>query len=110
MNARKNKTLTLSFEEAITLLSELETLIISLANIGRHYHHETTPLNEQVNIEYALETTRFIDEYNITNTLAQMRKMISEKFDNSIGTDGMGDIERAIQNLKTWEKPGDQLK
>ncbi|WP_225915645.1 hypothetical protein [Pseudomonas urmiensis] len=100
MNARKNKTLTLSFEEAITLLSELETLLISLANIGRHYHHETTPLNEQANIQYALETTRFIDEYNITNTLAQMRKMISEKFDNSIGTDDMGTLNEQFKTSK----------
>lgn len=39
--------------------------------------------------------------------LAKVRGMLSEKFDNTLGNDDMDDIERAMDGLKYWSKPGD---
>lgn len=92
--------------EALSILCELEYLLISLRNIGTYYH-EPSRASGDIHSEYCAETTRFIDENKVTQRLAKLRETISRKFDNSLGDDDMGDIERAVENIKTWERPGD---
>ncbi|MDY7791793.1 hypothetical protein [Burkholderia ubonensis] len=81
-------------------------MLISLRNIGRYYHADQNESGD-VNLKYSLETTRFIDENGVTRRLAKLREMLSAKFDRSLGEDDMDDIERAVEDLKVWEKPGD---
>lgn len=46
---------------------------------------------------------------HVTHRLAKVRAILSMKFDETLGDDDMGDIEREIENLKYWELPGDNL-
>lgn len=103
---KSNEKIELSGIEALSLLREVEYLLISLRNIGTYYH-DPSRVSENVHAEYCVETTRFIDENSVTQRLAKIREVISMKFDNSLGDDDMGDIERAMENIKTWGKPGD---
>ncbi|NTZ83094.1 hypothetical protein FCJ61_08835 [Burkholderia metallica] len=101
-----NEKIELSGSEALSILCELEYLLISLRNIGIYYHEPGREFDDR-NLEYCAETTRFIDENKVTQRLAKLRKMISEKFDSSLGDDDMDDIERAVEKVKVWGNPGD---
>lgn len=58
--------------------------------------------------EYEKETTHFIDGWNVTQRLAKVRMILSEKFDNTLGNDDMVDLERAMEGLKYWSTPEDK--
>ncbi|WP_205128718.1 hypothetical protein [Burkholderia ubonensis] len=103
---KNNEEIVFSGDEALSALVEIEYLLISLRNIGRYYHADRNESGD-VNLTYSLETTRFIDESGVTRRLAKLREMLSAKFDHSLGEDDMDDIERAVEDLKVWEKPGD---
>lgn len=97
---KENEKIVLSGEEAIEILKEIEIMLISLHDMGSYYMNRDTR-------EYEKETTRFIDEWKVTHRLARIRGVLSKKFDNTLGDDDMDDLERAMEKLKYWEKPGD---
>nr|WP_082664773.1 hypothetical protein [Burkholderia ambifaria] len=103
---KRNEKIELSGAEALSILCELEYLLISLRNIGAYYR-EPCRVFGNGDLEYCAETTRFIDENKVTQKLAKLREVISEKFDSSLGDDDMDDIERVVENIKFWERPGD---
>lgn len=104
----KNQMIELSGLEAISVLKEIEYVMISLKKIASYYYDRTyAPPTEETDIEYALETTRFIDQNGVMQRLAKARGVISDKFDNELGVDDMSDVEREMELMKFWEKPGD---
>ncbi|MEZ2586403.1 hypothetical protein AB2B46_04505 [Kluyvera intermedia] len=105
---KDNENIELTGEEALSVLSEINYLLISLRDIARYYHHsqnESDIVNNE--IEYCKETTGFIDRNKITHRLAHIRMIITEKFNIELGDDYMDDIEREMEKIKYWEKPGD---
>jgi hypothetical protein len=105
---KDNEKIILSGTEAINILSEVEYMLISLRNIARHYYDNAGEnVSDEMKLEYCSETTRFIDEKEITYRLAKIRAIVSEKFNNDIGDDDMDDIEREMEKIKYWIKPGD---
>lgn len=97
---QKNREISLSGEEVISVIKEINLILISLHNIGSHYM-------DKDNMEYAVETNRFIDDWKITERLAETRQTLTEKFDLTLGDDDMDDIERSVEGTKYWTKPGD---
>lgn len=97
---KKNEKIVLSGKEAIKILKEIEVILISLHDMGSYY------MDKDIR-EYEKETTRFVDEWKITHRLAKIRGVLSGKFDNTLGDDDMDDLERSMEKLKYWEKPGD---
>lgn len=97
---KENEKIELSGEEAIDILKEINVILISLHDMGSYYMGQNTN-------EYEKETTRFVDEWKVTERLSKIRGILSSKFDNSLGCDDMDDLERAMESLKYWEKPGD---
>lgn len=95
----------LTGEEAISILCDLEYVLISLGNIGRYYH--CNAVGQHARADYCEETTRFIDERRITHKLAEMRAILAGKFETAVGEDDMDDLERAVENIRVWEAPGD---
>lgn len=93
-----NKTLTYSGDETVEVLKEIEYILISLHKMGSHYA-ETLPDSY---VEYANETTKFIDDNNICERLSGIRKILSSKFDTSLGEDDMDDLERACEDIEYW--------
>ncbi|HCT3785963.1 hypothetical protein KUA04_17200 [Proteus mirabilis] len=101
---KDNEKMMLSEQEAIDALSEIECIFISLSDIARYYY--TKPdgsISAEMHQEYCAETTRFIDENNITRRLAKVRSIISKNFNDDLGEDDMDDIERAMEKIKYWE-------
>lgn len=98
---RENERITLSGVEAITILKEINLILISLHDMGSYYMDKDKR-------EYEKETTRFIDEWKVTHRLSKIREILSKKFINELGDDDMDDLERAMERLKYWQKPGDK--
>ncbi|NHB59597.1 hypothetical protein G9F32_16520 [Acinetobacter sp. 194] len=97
----KNETIVLQGIELIDVLKEINYILISLHKIGAYYALNLPNSYD----EYAKETTRFIDDNNITQRLANIRSLLSDKFDNSLGDDDMDDIERSMEELEYWSPP-----
>ncbi len=89
------------------VLKEIEYLLISLNKNSRlllQSCRRTTYRSNRGRIR--TETTRFIDQNQITRRLAKVRRVVSEKFNNGRGDDDMSDLEREMELLRYWEKPG----
>ena len=104
---KENETITYSGQEIIDVLKEIEVVMISLHKIGSYYAY-TDKFTKKKRAEYEKDTTQFIDEWQVTEKLAQVRCILSKKLNNSLGDDDMDDLERATENLKYWTKPGDK--
>jgi hypothetical protein len=91
----QNKVITYQGEDLICALKDIELILISLHKIGSYY------LDKDQN-EYAKETCKFIDEWNVTQRLANVRSILMDKFDSSLGDDDMDDIERSMVDLTYW--------
>ena len=85
------KTLTLTYDEAYKIFSEIEFLHRSLANINRYYSlpenrgsHERGELTGNDLRAYERETNHFIDGSNILDRLFHVTEMISEKIEKTM--------------------------
>ncbi|ENU08811.1 hypothetical protein MKL42_18800 [Acinetobacter sp. AOR15_HL] len=94
-----NRKLVYTGDEVLNVLQEIEFMLISLHKIGSYYA-KTLPNSYE---EYAKETTNFIDNNNVCDRLASIRKILSSKFNNDLGVDDMSDIERALENINFGE-------
>ncbi|BBH20461.1 hypothetical protein Back11_18060 [Paenibacillus baekrokdamisoli] len=105
-----NKQITFSGSELIEVLKEIEVILQSLHRMGSYYGVKFQENGEdKFRAEYEKETTRFIDEWGITQKIANIRKILSDKFDRTLDADDMDDLERAMEGLKFWTKPADEL-
>ncbi|WP_248803761.1 hypothetical protein [Pseudomonas sp. MWU13-2100] len=91
-----NKEIVIPGEAALEALKEIEFILISLHKIGSYY-------TDKPKADYQRATTDFIDNKNITQKLAKVRRILSEHFDTSLGDDEMDDIERHMENLDFWK-------
>jgi hypothetical protein len=97
----KNKELRIDGEKLLHVLREIEYVLISLHKIGSYY----APDLPRKKSEYYAETTKFIDDGEVTGRLAKIRSILSGAFDETRGVDDLTDIERALEGLEFW-KPG----
>lgn len=106
---KNNEIINIPGKDALYILSEVEYMLISLRNIARYYFNgvEQNVIDDELLQSYFKETTKFIDDKNITQRLSEIRKVITEKFNTVLGDDDMDDIEREMEKIKYWEKPGD---
>lgn len=105
---KDNEHIELTGDEALSILREINYLLISLRDIARYYYHSQNGIDITNNdIDYCKETTGFIDRNKITHRLAYIRMIITKKFNTDLGEDDMDDIEREMEKIKYWEKPGD---
>lgn len=92
----KNKKIVIPGESALEALAEIEFILISLHKMGSYYSDKPTE-------EYQRATTEFIDNEKVTQKLAKVRRIISESFDTTLGTDDMDDIERHMERINFWK-------
>lgn len=107
---KRNERIIFSGTELIEALKEIELILISLHKMGSYYatqYHEGNLKKEKY--DYEKETTQFIDQCKVTQRLAKVRQILSEKFDRTLGDDDMDDLERAMEGIVYWEKPGDNI-
>lgn len=104
----QNENVSYKGEEMIQALCEIEYILIFLADMGHYYYtHPDRPPTSDTDVAYALETTRFIDENRICERLNKVRSILCTGFDQELGDDDMDDIERNVEKLNFWRKPGD---
>lgn len=99
----KNQKITLTGQEALDALKEVEYILISLHKMGSFYAEKPGALEE-----YRKSTTDFIDDCSVTQRLSKVRRIISQHFDDSLGDDEMDDLERHFSDLEFW-KPDQPL-
>ncbi|MDN3017144.1 hypothetical protein PH210_13170 [Paenibacillus sp. BSR1-1] len=107
----ENKKITYSGEEIIEVLKEIELIRVSLAQMGSYYGSVKggdKEENKKKKAEYEKEIPKFIDRYKVYKRLAKASHILSLKFDDTLGNDDMGDLERAMEGLKYWTKPNDK--
>lgn len=92
-----NQNIAFNGQELLDIFVEIDFMLISLVQMGRNY--------ELYKNHYAYEkdTTRFIDECQITTRLANIRELIANKFDDTLGVDDVDDLERVTHNIKYWQ-------
>jgi hypothetical protein len=94
----ENARIDISGENAIRILQELELVLLSLHKMGAYYVGKDP-------LDYQRETTRFVDEWKVTDRLASARRLLSECFDRRLADDDMDDLERAMESLNCWSGP-----
>ncbi|MGJ7532177.1 MULTISPECIES: hypothetical protein [unclassified Variovorax] len=97
----KRKELRIDGEKLLHILRDIEYVLISLHKIGSHYAPDLPGKKS----EYCAETTKFIDDGEVTGRLAKIRAILSGAFDETRGVDDLTDIERALEGLEFW-RPG----
>lgn len=95
-----NKALTYNGLDVLNILKEIEYILCSLHDMGSYFIDKDRTLYEK-------ETTEFIDKSLVHDRLANIRSVLSQQFDLSLGNDEMDDIERACENLPYWSGVGD---
>jgi len=103
---KNNEEITLTGKEAIEILKSLDYFVISLNQMARFYSEFDSEIDDR-DCKFKREVGHFIIKNKIPNILLKSREILLGKFDNELGDDDMGDIERAIENTQYWEKPGD---
>lgn len=108
MNLRpENRRIEIAGEDAIEVLRVIEVILISLHKIGSCY---AVPVNREMTEtekrNYEQETNRFIDGWKVTSRLSKARRLLSERFDLTLGKDDMDDVERALESVDFWSGPG----
>lgn len=91
-----NQQIVLPGTVALEIMRELEYMLISLRKISDH-----ALFNPAFNFDSA--TANFVVDAQVRNRLAKVRGLLSEGFDNSLGADDMGDVERYVEDLEFWK-------
>ena len=105
---KENELVTYKGADVIDVLCEVEYILISLRDIANYYYvHPQNEVTPDTDVAYAIETTRFIDKNRINDRLNKIRRILAESFDEEVGDDDMDDIERMVEKLNFWRKPGD---
>lgn len=103
---KENEEIKFNGLEVIGIIKDINYMLISLNKIANYYYNSPKVSDEKI-LAYKLETADFIDRNEICTRLANIRKVLSEKFSDELGVDDMDDIERATEDTIYWERPGD---
>lgn len=105
---KKNETIIMQGRDVARALRAIVYIQKSLKNIDAYYYNNPTLSgNESTRIAHAIEKNRFIDDHGITRKLAKVRRILSEPFSKELGEDEMDDLERRVEGIIFWTKPGD---
>ena len=84
--------------EILSVLKNINFILLSLHKIGSCYN--------DIDLEtYEHWTTEFIDNNRVAEMLSDARELLSSQFSNDLGEDDMCELERAMENLKYWQRP-----
>lgn len=89
-------------------IKDIEVMLQSYHRILSYYAIGINDNSEKFNEhEFEKEITDFTCRWDVPKRLAEIRRILSEKFDDTLGKDDMGDLERVMEGIKYWTKPGD---
>ena len=105
----KNKIISYSWDEIVSMYKELEYMVVSLDHLISWFAVSKDEEFDERGFEK--ELTDFICNSRIPDRLSYLRYLLKLKIDDTAGDDDMGDMERAMENanIQYWEKPGDYV-
>ena len=98
-----NEKVTYDGMQVALILKELDFLVVSFDKIGSYYAEEIRTNREQ----YEKEIMQFMDNSWVGPRLANIRAILTQKFNLQEGEDELDDIERICEQIPYWHKPGD---
>ena len=99
----ENEKVTYDGMQVALILKELDFLVVSFDKIGSYYAEEIRTNREQ----YEKEIMQFMDNSWVGPRLANIRAILTQKFNLQEGEDELDDIERICEQIPYWHKPGD---
>ena len=90
----KKKLLRIDRRVAIRMLRDLETMVVSLDRIGSAHADNPRACDRA--------TLAFIHDWGIFRKLASIRAGLGDLFSRKLGTDGMDELERELQDVPYW--------
>src|SRR5688500_10437788 len=90
-----SKTVSIDRAALIRALRDLEVIVVSLDRLG----WAAGDLSREDYDRYANE---LLDDWDVTRKLANARAVLSAGFSESVGADGMDELERELQGLEYW--------
>ena len=78
----------------ITMLRDLEVLVVSLDRIGSSESMSSREADRVI--------SEFVIKWDVFRRLAHMRYVLSEPFSHETGEDGMDELERELQGPRFW--------
>ena len=100
---KENEKVTYDGMQVALILKELDFLVVSFDKIGSYYAEEIRTNREQ----YEKEIMQFMDNSWVGPRLANIRAILTQKFNLQEGEDELDDIERICEQIPYWHKPGD---
>ena len=98
-----NEKVTYDGMQVALILKELDFIVVSFDKIGSYYAEEIRTNREQ----YEKEIMQFMDNSWVGPRLANIRAILTQKFNLQEGEDELDDIERICEQIPYWHKPGD---
>ncbi len=98
-----NEKVTYDGMQVALILKELDFLVVSFDKIGSYYAENIRTNREQ----YEKEIMQFMDNSWVGPRLANIRAILTQKFNLQEGEDELDDIERICEQIPYWHKPGD---
>src|SRR5688572_26972078 len=83
-------------KKVIEVLRTLNELVVSLDRIGAAAADQTTA-------EHDAALAAFVRRHRIFKKAAQARRILSEPFSTRVGSDGMDELERAMESVRYWK-------
>jgi hypothetical protein len=81
--------------DALRALRHLEMIVLSLDRIG-------SASVDMTKEEYDTASSEFLDDWGVTEKLAEVREILSDQFSRDAGEDGMDDLERELEDTPHW--------
>jgi hypothetical protein len=78
----------------LDVFREVESLVVSLDKLGSAFSKDCQKCDRV--------TGKYLVEWGIANHFAGVRRALSELFSTKLGSDGMDEVEREVQNVEYW--------
>ena len=97
MPRRKGKRkITIDRTTLISIVRNLNTMVVSLDRIGSSFADDPKACDKA--------TLRFLDSWWVWPKLSEMRSQLHDLFSSKAGPDGMGELERELQDVPYWSQ------
>ena len=100
----ENECIEIPGADAVRVLREIDLVVVSLHRIAS-YCAAADKFDQR---RYEQETTRFVDQWEVTKRLAKIRGLLTSCFDLTLGKDEMDDVEREMVSVDYWTSPQSQ--
>jgi len=93
---RRTKRISYPKDRLVAVLRSLEQVVVSLDRIGSATHDWSEASRHR-------ELGEFVVRSNMFRKLARARGILSEGFSNSVGPDGLSELEREVKGVRYWK-------